>query len=152
MKKIMIGSILLFFCVVFMGCPGVDPINTTTTTAFLPDMTCKTIYDRPPCIDGRFLEVCVCYDRFQQRPDLSCCGFKARGEMFYCVLCDPSNPLYPNCDSALFDAVFHCYNDGTLCGDGIINDKDGIIDPELVKEITDEILEDLEDHLEEQIE
>lgn len=115
-------------CLIFMGCPidpPVDPI-TTTTSAYLPDMRCDPIVTTGRCTDGSWPEACVCWD-------LTCCGYKVKGRMFYCANCDPLI-----CDSAGIAAVSYCYGSS-----GLIL-EDGVIDVEEVNETVDTFLEALE--------
>lgn len=124
------SSIVLVFviCLVVIGCPidpPVDPI-TTTTSVYIPDMDCDPITTTGRCTDGSWPEACVCYD-------LSCCGYKVKGRMFYCDRCQPLI-----CDAAASAAITHCYGYSTFIS------EDGVIDIEEVQETVDTFLEALE--------
>ena len=89
MKRLLI-VLTISFLMITAGCI-IDP------TPPGPLMICKTYYDTGPCTNGSYIQVCIA-------EDLSSCGYKVNGRMYYCAGCDPIN-----CDSAAYSAVVSCY-------------------------------------------
>jgi len=117
-KQILILTLLMFIFTLGLTC------------CVPPDagMYCEPVYSVPRCSDGSYIEACVAYD-------ISRCGYKVKGRMFYCTRCEPLI-----CDAAAEAAVNYCYYSyyGTIEGD----DQPLIDTDELVELLLNE-LEDL---------
>ena len=86
MKKLLLALIV---CTLAMfGCPPIDS-----------GMYCERMFDQEICIDGTYPQACVSYDT-------TMCGYKVRGQYFYCDRCELDNM---DCDDAARDAVNFCY-------------------------------------------